>query len=244
MCRGVTRDSQGEKQTSKGYAYSHITLSAELSPNKLNAPHVSNSSPPALSLYLLQLGFHLSCSAETTLIKVIINNPQVAESHDALSVHIILHESTAFTKVTHFLSTNALSSLGFQDTRLSGFPDTLPFQVLLLDSSSSRTLNIGVPKSPSSVTSLQMLSRLWSFKCHPYANSKSIRLDQTSPQNSIRVHTAVTQHFHLDMVTCSLGTFDSPTQRLRLQSSPCHVMIASTRLTFLPSQISPPMNPL
>ena len=128
-------------------------------------------------------------------------------------------------------------------TQDSGCPGTLPFQVLLLHSSSSRTLNIGVPKSPSSVSSLQMLSSLWSFKCHPYANSKTIPLDQTSPQNSIRVHTAVTQHFHLDKVTCSLGNFDSPTQPLCLQSSPCH-LIASTHLIFLPSQISPPMSPL
>lgn len=80
--------------------------------------HPMSPIPHLQFLYLLQLGVHLSCSAETTLVKVIISNPHVAESHEAPSVHIILHESTAFTMVTHFLSINALSSLGFQDTRL------------------------------------------------------------------------------------------------------------------------------
>lgn len=153
MCLSVTQDSQGEKQASQGYTHNDTALSPKLSPNKLNTPHVSNSSLPVLSLYLLQLGFHLSHSAETALVQV-INHPHVAESNGASSVHIILHESTALNNGHSISPINALSSLRFQDTRLSRYPGTLTFQVLLLDSSSSQTLNIGVPKSRSSVSSL------------------------------------------------------------------------------------------
>lgn len=81
------------------------------------------------------------------------------------------------TRVTHFVFNKALPSLGFQDTRFCQCPDILSLQVPLLNSS-SQMLNIGVPKSQLLLFKLfPDLAFVSSFRCHPYANSKSIRLD-------------------------------------------------------------------
>lgn len=86
------------------------------------------------------------------------------------------------TRVTYFVFNKALSSLSFQDTRFCQCPDILSLQVPLLDPSSSQMLNIGVPKSQLLLFKLfPDLPFVSSFRCHPYANSKSIRLDYTSP---------------------------------------------------------------
>lgn len=51
----------------------------------------------------------------------VMNNLHVAKFNGPFSVDIVLLESIAFITVIYFLLINSLSSIGFQDTRLSGF---------------------------------------------------------------------------------------------------------------------------
>ena len=134
----------------------------------------------------------------------IINNRQVAKSNGLSSVYMVLHESTAFITIIHFLLISSLSSLGFQDIRLSRFLPTLPFQFPLLDSSSSQTLKIRLPQV--SVLGLFSLhfSQPQSFKYYLYTNNSKIHTSSlTSLQNSILVQTTVTQHFNFSTQTSS-----------------------------------------
>lgn len=59
---GMTQDSQREKPASKGYTHNHTAPSLKLSPNKLNALQVSNSSPTSLVLQKLLLSKSLTTS--------------------------------------------------------------------------------------------------------------------------------------------------------------------------------------
>lgn len=130
----VTQESQGERSKFPRLTHAIIQLSPpKSSPNKLNILYVSNFPSLVLSLCLLQLGLHLSCSAETAFVKV-INSLHVAESNGAYLVYIILHESIDLPMITHFLSIRC-TFFTWLLRHKTLYVSWLAFLALLLDSS-------------------------------------------------------------------------------------------------------------